>query len=103
MKFFDDAKESEKYINASGNSNNVLFLPAFNGLGAPFWDSNVRAGFKGITQDTSINDIVTAAFHSIAFQTKEITKVLETNNININKLLVDGGMVAESSLGNSNE
>ena len=52
MKFFDDAKESEKYINASGNSNNVLFLPAFNGLGAPFWDSNIRAGFKGITQDT---------------------------------------------------
>ena len=97
MKFFDDAKESEKYINASGNSNNVLFLPAFNGLGAPFWDSNIRAGFKGITQDTSINDIVTAAFHSIAFQTKEITKVLETNNININKLLVDGGMVANES------
>ena len=97
MKFFDDAKESEKYINVSGNSNNVLFLPAFNGLGAPFWDSNIRAGFKGITQDTSINDIVTAAFHSIAFQTKEITKVLETNNININKLLVDGGMVANES------
>ena len=53
MKFFDDAKESEKYINASGNSNNVLFLPAFNGLGAPFWDSNIRAGFKGCLLYTS--------------------------------------------------
>ncbi|MFL2734807.1 MAG: FGGY-family carbohydrate kinase [Gammaproteobacteria bacterium] len=53
--------------------------------------------FHGITQDTSIEDIVTAAFHSITFQTKEITDVLESNNIEINKLLVDGGMVANET------
>lgn len=97
MKFFNDAKESEKYLSKLGNSNKVLFLPAFNGLGAPFWDSDIRGGFHGITQDTSIEDIVTAAFHSITFQTKEITDVLESNNIEINKLLVDGGMVANET------
>ena len=97
MKFFDDAKESEKYLSKLGNSNKVLFLPAFNGLGAPFWDPDIRGGFHGITQDTSIEDIVTAAFHSITFQTKEITDVLEINNIEINKLLVDGGMVANET------
>ena len=93
MKFFNNAKKSEKYLSKLGNSNKVLFLPAFNGLGAPFWDSDVRGGFYGITQDTSIEDIVTAAFHSITFQTKEITDILESNNIEINKLLIDGGMV----------
>ena len=93
MKFFKNAKESEKYLSKLGNSNKVLFLPAFNGLGAPFWDSEVRGGLHGITQDTSIEDIVTAAFHSITFQTREITEILENNNIEINKLLIDGGMV----------
>ena len=93
MKFFQSSKESEKFINKDGDTNNVLFLPGFNGLGAPFWDSDVRGGFYGITQDTSINDIVTAAIQAIAFQTKEITSILENYNIEISKLLVDGGMV----------
>lgn len=93
MEFFANSKDSEKFLNPNGNSNNVLFLPAFNGLGAPFWNSDVRGGFYGITQDSSINDMVTAAFQSIAFQTKEITTILENYDIEINKLLVDGGMV----------
>ena len=93
MNFFSSASESEKFINNSGNSNNVLFLPAFNGLGAPFWNSDIRGGFYGITQDTTKEDMTTACFQSIAFQTKEITSILENYNIDINKLLVDGGMV----------
>ena len=93
MEFFANSKDSEKFLNPNGNSNNVLFLPAFNGLGAPFWNSDVRGGFYGITQDSSINDMVTAAFQSITFQTKEITTILENYDIEINKLLVDGGMV----------
>ncbi len=93
MKFFNSAIESESLINKEGNSNNVLFLPAFNGLGAPFWDSDIRGGFYGITQDTTISDMTTASFLAIAFQTKEITSILEKYNIEISKLLVDGGMV----------
>ena len=93
MLFFNSAHESEKYLNINGDSNNVLFLPAFNGLGAPFWNSDIRGGFYGITQDTTINDMVTSAFNSISFQTKEITMILEKYDIKINNLLVDGGMV----------
>ena len=93
MKFFNSAKESENFLDKEGNSNNVMFLPAFNGLGAPFWDSDIRGGFYGITQDTTINDITTASFLAIAFQTKEITSILEKYNIEISNLLVDGGMV----------
>ena len=97
MHFFDTAKESENFLNTNGNTNNVLFLPAFNGLGAPFWDSDVRGGFYGITQDSSIEDMVTAAFQAITFQTKEITSILEKYDIEISKLLVDGGMVENNS------
>ena len=93
MKFFDSAKESESFLNKDGESNNILFLPAFNGLGAPFWNSDIRGGFYGITQDTSVNDMITAAFLSISFQTKEITTILEKYNIEISNLRVDGGMV----------
>ncbi len=93
MLFFNSTHESEKYLNINGDTNNVLFLPAFNGLGAPFWNSDIRGGFYGITQDTTINDMVTSAFNSICFQTKEITTILEKYDIKINNLLVDGGMV----------
>tara|TARA_Y100000748_G_scaffold42188_1_gene31228 strand:+ start:414 stop:1865 length:1452 start_codon:yes stop_codon:yes gene_type:complete len=93
MKFFNSASESEHFLDKAGNSNNVTFLPAFNGLGAPFWDSDIRGGFYGITQDTTINDMTTASFLSITFQTKEIALILEKYNIEISKLLVDGGMV----------
>ena len=97
MKFFESAEDSEKYLNKKGNSNNVLFLPAFNGLGAPYWNSDIRGGFYGLTQDSSIEDMVTAAFHSISFQTKEITAILQNYDIQINNLSVDGGMVKNNS------
>ena len=93
MNFFESSEHSEKYLDKNGDSNNVLFLPAFNGLGAPYWDSDVRGGFYGITQDSSINDMVTACFNSIAFQTREITMILEKYDIEVSSLLVDGGMV----------
>jgi len=93
MRFFESANESENFLEKTGNSNNVLFLPAFNGLGAPFWNSDIRGGFYGITQDTTINDMTTASFLAITFQTKEITSILEKYNIEISKLLVDGGMI----------
>mgnify|MGYP001234605324 FL=1 len=97
MHFFNTAKDSENFLNTNGKTNNVLFLPAFNGLGAPFWDSDIRGGFYGITQDSSIEDMVTAAFQAITFQTKEITSILEDYDIEIGKLLVDGGMVENNA------
>ena len=93
MNFFDTSEQSESYLNKNGESNNVLFLPAFNGLGAPFWNSDIRGGLYGLTQDSSIEDMVTACFSSIAFQTKEITSILEKHGIKVKSLLVDGGMV----------
>ena len=97
MKFFTNAKDSESFLNSDGNSNNVHFLPAFNGLGAPYWNSDIRGGFYGITQDSDNGDLITAAFKSICYQTRDITDLLMKNNIKINSLLVDGGMTANKT------
>jgi len=97
MEFFKDASSSEEFLNQNGFSNNIQFLPAFNGLAAPYWDSDVRGGFYGITQDASKNDMITAAFKSICYQTRDITEVLIQNNIKINSLNVDGGMTANKT------
>ena len=97
MKFFTNAKDSESFLNSDGNSKNVHFLPAFNGLGAPYWNSDIRGGFYGITQDSDNGDLITAAFKSICYQTKDITDLLMKNNIRINSLLVDGGMTANKT------
>jgi len=97
MKFFTNAKDSESFINSDGNSKNVHFLPAFNGLGAPYWNSDIRGGFYGITQDSDNGDLITAAFKSICYQTRDITDLLMKNNIRINSLLVDGGMTANKT------
>ena len=97
MKFFTNAKDSESFLNNDGNSKNVHFLPAFNGLGAPYWNSDIRGGFYGITQDSDNSDLITAAFKSICYQTRDITDLLMKNNIKINSLLVDGGMTANKT------
>jgi len=97
IKFFSNASDSESFLNSDGNSKNVHFLPAFNGLGAPYWNSDIRGGFYGITQDSDNSDLITAAFKSICYQTRDITDLLMKNNIKINSLLVDGGMTANKT------
>jgi glycerol kinase len=97
LKFFENAKDSESFLNKNGNSKNVHFLPAFNGLGAPYWNSDIRGGFYGITQDCDNTDLVTAAFKSICYQTRDITELLNKNNIKINSLFIDGGMTANKT------
>jgi glycerol kinase len=97
LEFFNKASDCEKYLDQKGLSNNIQFLPAFNGLAAPYWNSDVRGGFYGITQDTSKNDMVTAAIKSICYQTKDITQLLIQNNIEINSLFIDGGMTANKT------
>ena len=93
MKVFDNTKHSENFINSNFDSGGVKFVPAFTGLGAPHWNSSIRASFQGIQRDTSINDLVTSVFKSICFQTREIVEALNIDGIEVNKYRVDGGMI----------
>ena len=97
MKFFNDSNDSEKYLNQDGNANNLLFIPALTGLGAPQWNPDIRGSFYGITRDTSKNDFVTAAFNSLCYQTKEILEAITKDGLEIKEISIDGGMVKNTS------
>ena len=97
LEFFADSPESEKFLSSDANANGVYFIPAFNGLGAPYWDSDIRASYHGITRDTTKKDLINAAFNSISFQTKDIVDCLKNVNIDITSLSVDGGMAANKT------
>ena len=94
LEFFPSSELSENYLKANGNANNIHFIPAFTGLGAPYWNSDIRASYHGITRDTSKADMINAAFNSITYQTKDIIHCLQNMNIELKSLNVDGGMVS---------
>ena len=97
LQFFVTSDQSESYLNHNGDANNVLFIPAFTGLGAPYWNSDIRASFHGITRDTSKTDLINAAFNSITYQTKDIIDCLARSGIKVESLNVDGGMTANNT------
>ena len=92
MKFFNDSQASIDFLSSSGKSNGVLFIPAFTGIGAPHWNSEIRASFYGITRDTSQKDMVTAAFKALIYQVMDIRDALKEDGIEIKNLAIDGGM-----------
>ena len=93
MEFFTDASESEGLIDEHFDSKGINFIPAFTGLGAPHWNSEIRGSIHGIQRDSSRKDIITAVFKAIAFQTLEILDALEKDGVSVSSLKVDGGMV----------
>ena len=94
MKLFKDVSEIESLIQNS--KNDITFIPAFTGLGAPYWKSDTRGTIYGITRDTSKGDIVKAALKSICFQTKDLLESLKLDlgdEIQEDMTMrVDGGM-----------
>ena len=97
LEFFSDSAESINLLDERGESNGVLFIPGFTGIGAPHWNAEIRASFYGITRDTTKTDMVTAAFKSLIYQVIDIKEALCIDGIEIKNLSIDGGMAANSS------
>jgi glycerol kinase len=97
LEFFSDSAESIDLLDERGESNGVLFIPGFTGIGAPHWNAEIRASFYGITRDTTKTDMVTAAFKSLIYQVIDIKEALSIDGIEIKNLSIDGGMAANSS------
>jgi len=95
LKVINSSSEVEALCNNVSDSNGVYFVPAFAGLGAPYWDQHARGTIFGITRGTTSAHIARAAIESIAFQTLD---VLQAMNINITELRVDGGAVVNNML-----
>ncbi|MEZ0536313.1 glycerol kinase GlpK [Caldicellulosiruptoraceae bacterium PP1] len=92
MKLLQRASESETIANDLKDNGGVYFVPAFVGLGAPYWDSQATGTIIGITSDTTKEHIIRSALESIAFQTFDvISTFINDTNIDIKEIRVDGG------------
>lgn len=92
MKMIKSAKDSEKAALESKDDNEVYVVPAFTGLGAPYWDSEARGSVFGITRGTTNNDLIKATLQSLAYQTRDVVDTMKADSgIDIPALRVDGG------------
>ncbi|MBW7470217.1 glycerol kinase GlpK [Marinobacter sp. M216] len=96
LRLIGDACETEPLAEGTPVDHGVYLVPAFTGLGAPYWDPNARGAIFGLTRDTGIREIVTAGLQSVCYQTKDLQKAMERDGIRPVTLRVDGGMVANS-------
>lgn len=92
LKLFKDAAETEELARQTDKNMPVLFVPAFTGLGAPYWDADARGAIFGLTRDTGIKELVTAALLSVCYQTRDLQKAMEADGERPDTLRVDGGM-----------
>jgi glycerol kinase len=99
VELFTDAAETENYARSLESSEGVYFVPAFVGLGTPYWDSEVRGSIFGLTRGSSRSHLIRATLESVAYQTKDVLDVMERDSgIELKTLRVDGGMVRNNFL-----
>jgi glycerol kinase len=94
LKLIQSANDSENLSKVITSSGGVSLIPAFTGLGPPFWKADARATFLGINSNTNKNHLVRAALESVAFQMVIYLEFLKkNNNLSFSTLIVDGGMI----------
>ena len=92
LKVIDKASETEKIAQSIEKLDDIYVVPAFAGLGAPYWDMYSRGAIFGLTRDTGVDHIIKATLESLAYQTKDIIDVMEKDSgIKLKSLKVDGG------------
>ncbi len=95
LRMFRDAKDSELYATRVQGTDGVYMVPAFVGLGAPYWNSEVRGAVFGLTRGTTKEHFVRATLESLCYQTKDVLSAMESDSgIKLETLRVDGGAVA---------
>lgn len=99
MKILDSAADSEYFATKVKDNGGVFVVPAFAGLGAPYWDMYARGAIFGLTRGTSKAHIIRATLESLAYQTKDVLAAMEKDaSINLKTLRVDGGACANNFL-----
>jgi glycerol kinase len=92
MRFIVDAPDSEYFATKIEDNGGVYLVPAFTGLGAPYWDMYARGTMFGITRGTTINHIIRASLESIAYQVTDLVLAMKDDTkFNIKEMKVDGG------------
>ena len=92
LKVIGKASETERIAQSIEKLHDIYLVPAFAGLGAPYWDMYSRGAIFGLTRDTGVDHIIKATLESLAYQTKDIIDVMEKDSgIKLKSLKVDGG------------
>lgn len=99
MKLIESARETEKLAYLAKPEDNTYLVPAFSGLGAPYWNSKARATLWGMSRVTGKNEIVRAALNGIAYQITDILQAMEQDiGVKVESLAVDGGATGNGYL-----
>jgi len=99
LRMFRNSSESEEYAKRVESTEGVYVVPAFVGLGTPYWDSDVRGAIFGLTRGTEKEHLIRATLESLAYQTKDVLDAMEADSeISLKTLRVDGGAVENDFL-----
>ncbi len=99
LKLITDAADSEYFATKVDDTNGVYVVPAFAGLGAPYWDMYARGAMVGLTRGANKNHIIRATLESIAYQTRDVIDAMQADSgIKLSTLKVDGGATANNFL-----
>jgi glycerol kinase len=99
LKIIHDAADSDYFASKVDDTNGVYLVPAFTGLGAPYWDMHARGIIVGLTRGVNRNHIIRATLESIAYQTKDvIDAMINDSEINLTTLRADGGAASNNFL-----
>ncbi|HLR42660.1 MAG TPA: glycerol kinase GlpK [Pseudogracilibacillus sp.] len=94
LRMFRESPDSEMYAKRVDSTDGVYFVPAFVGLGTPYWDSNARGSVFGLTRGTTKEHFIRAALESLAYQTKDVLDAMKVDaGMSLKSLRVDGGAV----------
>lgn len=97
LQLFGESQETEPMATSVPDNNGVYIIPAFSGLGAPFWDMNRKASIEGLTFDCKKSHIVRAALETIPFQIRAILDAMQKDTgLPIQELMVNGGITANN-------
>src|SRR5699024_6463057 len=94
LHMFEEAEQTQALAASVEDTGGVYLVPAFTGLGAPYWDPEARGAILGLTRDTGIEQIVRAALESTCYQTRDLIEAIGDDAAPPRELRVDGGMVA---------
>jgi glycerol kinase len=96
IKLINNAYDTEKIAKSKNDNNNVYIVPAFTGLGAPYWEANARGVISGLTRNSDWKDIVRAVIESVAYQSYDLFRAMNNDGLKPRIIKVDGGMVANN-------
>jgi glycerol kinase len=98
LKLIEKSSDVEGVARAANPEHGVYVVPAFVGLGAPYWDADARGAILGLTRDSGPGEIAAATLDSVCYQTRDLVEAMRSDGAQIVELRVDGGMVVNDPL-----